>query len=454
MALGFACVLLAAPRSFVFAEGAPSGGTFAEAKAKALAWLEGRMVPNDTVPEPEPDRMRLLVSYEIPPSAPAYPYLSGRSMVYDDALAAVAFTMAGDYRNAAFVLNALSRLSRADGGLYFGYNTHNSWPSEEDAEGALDRTGSGAWAGYAAVFYIQKRQREEPGFLAKDREARAYLEMAKAMADCLLARVVRDGKDPRRGLATGGEGGYSLGYEAKAVVELFEPGAVDWASAEHNIDLYFLLKDLGELTGEARYLEAAADIRTALLGLWSAKDGQYYQGRKPDRIDTVLALDCASWGAMFSQAAGREDYARACLKAVEARYRSADSSPATGNRRVEGYKPYADRLLFDGAPEEVAEHYFGSAKAPTWRETEGVWGEGSLGVALACLKQGKTGKARTILEEMLKLQTPGGGLPYFTREIPHEFVSYPSVASTAWLAIAISALEDPEACSGFMGNWR
>jgi len=454
MALGFACVLLASPLAAVFAEGAPSGEAYAEAKAKALSWLEARMVPNDTVPEPEPDRMRLLLSYEIPPSEPAYRYLSGRSMVYDDALAAVAFTMAGNYRNAAYVLNALSRLSRADGGLWFGYNTHNSWPSEDDADGALDRTGSGAWAGYAAVYYIRKRERGEPGFLARDREARSYLEMAKAMADYLLSRVVKDGKDPRAGLATGGGGGYSLGYEAKEVVEVFAPGAVDWASAEHNIDLYFLLKELGALTGESRYLEAAETAKAALLGLWSAKDGQYYQGRKPDRIDRVLALDCASWGAMFSQAAGREDYARACLKAVEARYRNSDALPSAGGGRVEGYKPYADRLLFEGAPEEVAEHYFGSAKAPTWKDTEGVWGEGSLGVALAYLKQGKAGKAKAILDEMLKLHTPGGGLPYFTREIPHEFVSYPSVASTAWLAIAISALEDPEGSSGFMGNWR
>ena len=125
------------------------------AKERALAWLAGQKVPNAAIPDPQPERRNLVVSYEIPKSHPAYRYIYGRSAVYDDALAAIAFTMNRDYRNASQVLLALKRLQRADGGLWFGYNVNNDWPSDKDFEGATERTGASAWAGYAAVYYVK-----------------------------------------------------------------------------------------------------------------------------------------------------------------------------------------------------------------------------------------------------------------------------------------------------------
>jgi len=167
-----------------------------------------------------------------------------------------------------------------------------------------------------------------------------------------------------------------------------------------------------------------------------------------------MALDCASWGSMFSLAVGKKDYARASLKTIEKKYRSSDDLTVSGIARVEGYKPYEARPVIEDADARISEFYFKDKSGLTWKDMDGVWGEGSLGVALAYLKQGDTGKARAIIGEMLKLQDEDGGVLYFTREIPHEFVSYPSVASTAWLAIVLSAAEDAERNAGFMGTWR
>ena len=44
------------------------------------------------------------MSYRIPEEDPAYPYLRGRSYVFADALAAIAFTMTGRLREAEDVL--------------------------------------------------------------------------------------------------------------------------------------------------------------------------------------------------------------------------------------------------------------------------------------------------------------------------------------------------------------
>ncbi|MBI3019373.1 MAG: hypothetical protein HYY61_05735 [Deltaproteobacteria bacterium] len=42
------------------------------------------------------------------------------------------------------------------------------------------------------------------------------------------------------------------------------------------------------------------------------------------------------------------------------------------------------------------------------------------------------------------MQTPSGGIRYATQEVPFQFSPSPSMAGTAWLAIALHALENPQ----------
>ena len=143
------CALVGAALAFVGNRAVADESAYRAAKTRALEWLASQMVPNGAVPDPQPGRAHLILSYRVPESDPARAFLAGRSMTYDNALAAIAFTLAGDYENASYILNVLSRLTAKDGSLWFGYNAHNDWPSREDSSGALERAGASAWAGLA-----------------------------------------------------------------------------------------------------------------------------------------------------------------------------------------------------------------------------------------------------------------------------------------------------------------
>ncbi len=418
------------------------------AKARALVWLKKQKVPNLVIPDPQSERRNLVVSYEIQPDEPAYKYIFGRSIIYDDALAVIAFTMNKDYKSASQVLMALKRLLRKDGGLWFGYNVNNDWPSEKDYEGSTERTGATAWVGYSALFYLQARLAEDPEFTETNREAKEILKLAKSLGDYLLKMQVRKSGDLRNGLITGGKNSYSLELRNKTVNEIFKDTSIEWISTEHNIDAYFFLRDLGILTKDEKFIQSASSIKKSMLRVWSEQDKQYYRGIKPKFIDTALALDCASWGAIFSLSAGKPDYAAQSLETIEKLYLSSAESPYL-KTTVNGYKPYVDKEIYEETGTEITKYYFPELNGSTWDKISGVWVEGSMGAALAYLKTGNRGKALEILKNMIPLQSKSGGFIYFTREIPHEFSTYISVASTAWFIMIASALEDQAIADSF-----
>ncbi len=418
------------------------------AKEKALLWLKNQKVPNKVIPDPQPERRNLVVSYEIDPKEPAYKYIFGRSIIYDDALAVIAFTMNRDFRNASQILMALKRLQRKDGGLWFGYNVNNDWPSENDYSGSTERTGATAWVGYSAVYYLQARLSEDPSYLKSNREAKTILAFAQSIGDHLLKMQVQKNGDMRQGLITGGKNSYTLKLEGKSVNEMFIETNIDWISTEHNIDAYFFLRDLGIVTKNEKYIQSASAIRKSMLRAWSEKNKQYYRGIKPSFIDEALALDCASWGAVFSISAGKPEYALQSLETIEKLYAST-ATPLKGKGSVRGYKPYTDKEIYEEVSSDIARHYFPDLEGPTWDHISGVWVEGSMGAAFAYLKTGNRDKAAEILRNMLPLQSSSGGFIYFTQEIPHEFSTYVSVASTAWFIMIATAIEDQAIADSF-----
>jgi hypothetical protein len=416
-----------------------------EAEKEAVRWLQCQMVPNSTVPDPALDRRRLLLSYIIPPEDPAYPYIYGRSFIYDDAVGVVAFTMAGKYREAEYLLSAMRRVIRDDGSFWFVYNTHNSWPTEGDHEGSLVRTGAVAWAGYAAAFYLRARHSGDPSFLDEDPFAGNYLDMARSIASYILRHQIRDENDVRHGLVTGGDGTYTLHIpEASGEpVEEYDGSSLAWVSTEHNIDSYFFLMDLGLLTGNQEYSDAACMIKEGLFRTWSEENGQFYRGIKKDGdIDKALPLDCASWGALFLISTGNEGMARRCLETVQRHFFSEYSG-------LTGYKPYYSGPLYDD--EQVNSFYAKEIGSKSWEDANLVWGEGSFGVSAAYCKAGNPESSLQVLEGLLPAQT-NGGFRYSTAELPYQFNSYPSVASTAWFIIAVETLLDAEKGSLFWGG--
>src|SRR6185503_4527132 len=62
-------------------------------------FLRRQMTPNPVVPDPDPSRRRLLVSYDITPAKFSVGY--HRSATYDDALAVLSFIITGQMEAAA-----------------------------------------------------------------------------------------------------------------------------------------------------------------------------------------------------------------------------------------------------------------------------------------------------------------------------------------------------------------
>ena len=404
-------------------------------KEKAVAWLKSQIVPNSIVKEPVQDRRNLLISYKVPKDSDVYRYVFSKASLYDNALAVIAFSMVGEYALAERIIEASSRVLSPDNDLWFSFNTHNSWPNRNDHGGAIVRSGASAWLGYAITFYLKTRLVSNPDLLQQDNEAMNHLKLAQSIADKLLSRQISDRSDARYGFFTGGEGRYSYRWNKKAndVEEYFIPGSIQWASIEHNIDMYFLLRDLAVLTGKKKYSSSADILKHSMINKsWNEKSGQLNRGQRLDGADMAKALDCASWGAVFLQAAGENSKASISLNST--------NNYSVKFKSHEGYKPYFDELLYEDL--EINSLFYPDAPKKNWDNFPMIWTEGSLGVAMAYLKLDRIEQAVEVIEAMVALQDKEGGLPYATENLRYQFSDNSSVAGTAWLVMVIASLED------------
>ena len=395
-------------------------------------WLQNQVTPNPLVPDPDPSRRGLAVSYGLSPEK--FPQGFHRSAVYDDALAALAFLVLDDRDRAAFILHALARLVRADGSLWFGYNTANDWPSEADHDSALVRAGALSWVGYALASYLA-HQPPCAGDRGCERERAFFLRTAVRLGEYLLSLQVSDAQDPRDGLVRLGFGQIELAYkpDINKVVEIYTDGPYPGISTENNISAWFFLRQLAVLTGEARWTGSAERIRAGLLrAAWNDPIDQFIAGFRPDGSpDHTKALDCLSWGAIFLAATGDPEKARRALAVVDSRYAARDEESV-------GFRPYSDIPIYEDPG--VGRFFFPDNPRRKWLDLPLVWSEGTLGVALANLRLGRPEQARRLLEGLRPLQPKDGGLIYASRDLPFLMWSAPGAASAAWLILVIEAL--------------
>lgn len=403
--------------------------------AGALKWVDRHVIPytinlryetgrRDSVFGRLPAGALAMYSFDLPPGNTAEPFLGRykRCMLYDTALGVILLSLAERREKARGLLVSLEHLQNADGSLGFG------WNSDGDGYHNMNyvRTGSVAWAGYAAVIHEH---------MSKDKRFRPF---AERVAGFVLRQQVDkargdDPNDPRRGLVTGGRGVWASDYSRFDAAKV-----MTWACTEHALDSYFLLRDLGRLTGKARYTGAAETLKQAMLRtLWCEKEGRFYAGIAADgTLDREHALDASSWGAIFLAAVGEEDKARRALAYVEKTYRTAACGAG-------GYKAYAG-------------HYSNHSMTDWGPDLKMVWSEGSLGVALARLRLGDVEACRRIEREIAAgMQVAGGGVRYsvYRDDLPlpasavtlvrgrrptdplADFVRCPTAAGTVWLGL-------------------
>lgn len=404
--------------------------------AAHTAWLLGRMVPNAVLPAPLPSRQNLALSYAVPAQDAGYPFLYNKSFTYDNAILAIALCASGEWDRAADLLLSASTLIGPDGGLYFNYNLSVDWPSERDPSFGLVRTGTVAWMGYAYCFFLENH----PTLPKNNRMRLRFLDAARSLARYLESMAVDDAASPLYGLLRGGSNTTSLKVDSlNRIEETWESRPVDWASAEHAIDAHLFLSHLALLTGQKKYRDLADTVGTALVRkLWSVRDCQFYRGIKGDgRIDTVLALDCASWAAIFLANTGRDSLARLALASAERRFPGA-------YRGLTGYRPYTGCLVYETPA--INRHFFPERPGLTWDQLAFVWLEGGYGVVLGRAILGNRRAARETIDAWSAFfeRDSSGGLPYTfgERDIPYQFTAWKSVASTAWHVIVARMLFD------------
>jgi hypothetical protein len=374
----------------------------------------------------------------------------GRGFTYDQALVLIVHTMLAEQTEAQKLGRYISSFQNegqltttTPGSFGFSFNGRG-YGSQKDNFYDLNyiRGGANGWLGYGYVFYSNRYNDIQ------------FLDTMTGIGDYLLDLQVISPTDVLSyGLFTGGYGGW---FRKEGEDRFFEED-MTWVSAEHNIDIYFFLRDLGQLTGDSRYIEAANRQKDNMHKLWNETLGRFDQGLN----DPSDALDASSWGAMYWIAVGDLEKAKRSLDYADRTYSRTMtvSNTVTSSPKITiwGYKPYAGMVdEFD------------------WTGVDLIWSEGSLGVAMANLKLGHAlldrcdpegnvyiQKAKDIVAEMEKLQTldPEGGLFYsaypdylnYPNGVITDFARAPSVAGTAWYLMVKKAMEDKSLRDAFWG---
>ena len=175
-----------------------------------------------------------------------------------------------------------------------------------------------------------------------------------------------------------------------AVDSRFKGVPITWVGTEHNTDAHLFLSALAELADKGDYRNAAREIEENLPAEpWSDRHGRFRRGMRGEgRIDTVLALDCAAWGAIFARNVQRTKEADRCLKAVERLYRNTCGS-------VPGYLPYRGASVYES--EDVGKALLPRHAQNTWGEFPFCWYEGNFFVAPAFARAGEVEVADSLM---------------------------------------------------------
>lgn len=205
----------------------------------ALRWMSRWLLSHQNL------RTGLVASFEGDPS------LKDTAFTYDQALAAQAFLLFGQSKNAETVLSFYDSRAQQDGGAFYNsYDVLGGGPLE-----TVVHTGPNLWVGIAALQYGRHT--------GEDR----FVPMARRIGDWAMRQ-----QDAEGGLPGG-------------------PG-LSWYGTEHNLDAYAFFGMLASVTGDAKYTRT----RDAVLE-WLKKYAYSNTGAPVNRGkgDGTIATDTFSW---------------------------------------------------------------------------------------------------------------------------------------------------------------
>lgn len=200
---------------------------------------------------------------------------------YDQAVAAIAFSIAGDYSRAKTILSTLQSLQNPDGSWYDAYYTGTLRGQDTNKE-----SGPNLWVSMAVASYDK---------FTGDHSFDAMAQ--RNIAWCLQFQQADGGLNG--GIASNGS-------------------LLTWASTEHNEDAYAALSYFG-------YTTEAANVKAFLDNVaWNGAEGRFNTGRG----DTSVHTDVNAWGVLSLGASGTHDYAsglaynQSCCQSVQSNARA------------------------------------------------------------------------------------------------------------------------------------
>ncbi len=368
--------------------------------------------------KPHLNDLRLLGSYETIRSAQDFDtILRNVAFTYDNALALIAYTAAGDWDRAKLLADAFvyvqgndryytdGRLRNAyqSGDLVLapGWTPHNrvgtarmpGWWNETEQKWYEDQgfvgsdTGNLAWAMIALLNYYEKHGGQE------------YLATTITLGNWIVTHT----------LDTRGAGGYTGGY----IKWEPDPEKVLWKSTEHNLDLYVAFERLYHITSDPIWLERANHARDFVEAMWSEGQGFYWTGTLTDGVTLnrqTIPLDAQSWAIL---AFGPDERTRRAIAYAEIHHHA-----TWGN--YEGFDFNDDRDM--------------------------PWFEGTGQMVLAYLTLGERSKVQLYLNELRDVQAtapngngkgivaaPADGL---TTGFEWQYFNRLHVGATAWYVFA------------------
>ncbi|MFA5006606.1 MAG: chitobiase/beta-hexosaminidase C-terminal domain-containing protein [Candidatus Izemoplasmatales bacterium] len=337
------------------------------------------------------------------------------AFTYDQAVAAIAFLVAGDVERATTVLTTLQNLQAEDGSWCNSYWYGGYWGAE-----LRKHVGPAVWVSLAVMNYERITG-----------DAETFHAMAVAALDWALGY-----QRPNGGIA-GGETTWDVpGVWTEEV----------WTGTEHNIDAYPALLYFADTTPARRdeYNAAVADVLAFLTDVvWDDAEGRFFGGFKNDTqlVDPWVPLDVNPWAVL----ALGTDYAEV-LDYVE----DAVGDPVTGVGTL-AHPKYVQTLTYDDEGSLMTGYDFdwqddGAAADPAkggGTYAADIWIEGTVFMACAYYAVGDEAKGDAILSEVEKKMGAGGsmagGLPYSLKASNNHYwrmLQQNCVSSTGWFVIA------------------
>lgn len=316
-----------------------------------------------------------------------------QSYIYDQALAIITFTKAGEKETAQKLLRGLSSVQKADGSLYFSYNLDGTSPYP--AEGDRRFAGAIAWVAMAAVHYQAEFHSHE--FVSFNLKLLQWLrsEFKPTTISGVYQEAIRFAPSD---IAS------SLWDESETI------------ALEHNLDAYSAYTHFAKLNPDYEWKMEIASLRKYILSMWDKSRSHFWSGSnlRTGKINKdELYLDNQTWSllALDFDALKEIDAHEALALNCESLY-----------VEHEGVSGFTDSKPTQGAP-----------------KYEFVWSEGTLGQIMAMEKTGfncEEKSAKDLLSSVKKMKKADGGIAYATTTTNPDFTTSSSVAGTAWMYFA------------------